>query len=56
MQKMKNHSHNAPKKSWADVAVYLLILPEPKDHPLYEWPHQAPWTQINSAIDALFPN
>lgn len=31
MQERKNHLQNTPKKSWAGVAVCLLILPEPKD-------------------------
>lgn len=56
MQERKNHFQNTPKSSWACVAVFQLILPEPLDHNGWGWSHQASWTQMSSVINEVFPN
>lgn len=53
MEEMENHLQRAP---WADISSYLPILPEPKDHPLREWPHQVARMQISCTGDVLVPN
>lgn len=56
MQDRKNHLQNTSKRSWAGVAVFQLISPEPVDHPRWGWSHQASWTQLSSVINEVFPH